>query len=120
MAKADMITKFMSSDINSPGLVSSLEALGFRPKVPGKWTFEEIMVCSQIASAVRGDARAYKTVMDFAGEKPSMPLEDFIQRNVIAGLVEETMANMASKPEEKKTVRKRTARKDETAGKGEK
>lgn len=120
MADSDMITSFMSSDINSPGLVSSLEALGFRPKVPGKWTFEEIMVCSQIASAVRGDARAYKTIMDYTSTSSGMPLEDFIRENVFTGVIDQGSAEIVPETEPKKSVRKKVGRRKKAPEKGEK
>ena len=62
----------------NPGLVSQMEALGFRSKNPEGMTFKEAMICSQIANAVRGDIKAYRAVMDYADVPKKTPLEAFL------------------------------------------
>jgi hypothetical protein len=61
--------------VNNPALINQFEALGFRSQNPDGMTFREAMMCSQIASAVKGDIKAYRAVMDYAEEKRMRPLE---------------------------------------------
>ena len=68
--------------VANPNLVSQFKALGFRSKNPEGMTFKEAMICSQIASAIKGDLRSYRAVMDYADKQKEMiPLEDYVQGN---------------------------------------
>lgn len=65
--------------VANPNLVSQFKALGFKSKNPEGMTFKEAMICSQIASAIKGDLRSYRAVMDYTDkQKNRMPLEEFV------------------------------------------
>ena len=63
--------------MNNPGLVDSLTKLGFKTEDPEGMTFEEAMEASQIASAVRGNLKAYQAIT--SGKKSKMPLAEFLE-----------------------------------------
>ena len=67
--------------VNNPALVRQLEQLGFKSKNPEGMTFREAMMCSQISNAIKGDIKAYRAVMDYAGEKGARPIDRLLQNN---------------------------------------
>jgi hypothetical protein len=67
--------------VNNPALIGQLEQLGFKSKNPKGMTFREAMMCSQISNAIRGDIKAYRAVMDYAGEKRMRPIDKLLQNN---------------------------------------
>ena len=81
----NMAKDMMSGVMSNPTLEKALRNLGFKTENENEMTFEEAMTASMIASAVRGDPRAYKTMQDKIAEKAlKMPLETFIEQNTVA------------------------------------
>lgn len=76
------VDDFMNSVMNNPVLAAQMEALGFKSKNPGGMTFKEVMICSQIANAVKGDTRAYKAIMEHSESDNRLPLERFVDGEI--------------------------------------
>ena len=81
--KSNAVSDMMSCTMNNPALVAQLKALGFESKNPDGMTFEEAMICSQISMAVRGDYKAYQTVMGMRENEAVSPLEKFLEENTV-------------------------------------
>ena len=68
--------------VKNKALVQQLKQLGFESKNEDGMTFEEAMICSQIASAIKGDLKAYKAIMSSKPiEKGGSPLDSFLDGN---------------------------------------
>lgn len=71
---------FLEDKVNNPVLVNQMKSLGFKPKGEGM-TFEEAMMASQIASAVKGDSQAFNNVMRHSEKGHLSPLERYVEEN---------------------------------------
>ena len=73
------VDDLLDCKMQNTSLVNQLKALGFKSKDPEGMTFREAIICGQITQAVKGDLKAYRAVMDYAGkDKTRMPLEDYV------------------------------------------
>lgn len=74
--------------VRSSPFVSKMKQLGFSAE--GSMTFEEAMICSQIANAIKGDSKSFTAVMEQLNDRGSEnPIEAFLDDNMLLEEVEE-------------------------------
>lgn len=64
-----------------PALVQEMESAGFRTKNPDGMTYRELMICSQIMNAAKGDVQAFRSLMDHMNGAEDYPLVSFVRNN---------------------------------------
>ena len=82
--KSGTVNEMANCVVKNKALVHQLEQLGFVSKNPDGMTFKEVMICSQIANAAKGDLDSYRAIMDYKDQDLSgSPLESYLNGNTI-------------------------------------
>ena len=87
MAKRGKIVNDLADcKMNNAALEKQLKQLGFKSKDPNGMTFQEAMICSLMAGAIKGDTKASREILKYYSfdQEDENPLEAFLSENGIA------------------------------------